>query len=133
MARFNKRQLYFILGFASITIVYSLYNIFLVDTGYYEAIPRKIRHINRGAAIFIVYGIGTFALYKYTVEWMMQIWHVLHMAGIAILLIIGVFDWSLGGTSFQWRNIANSVNEFLISPALFAGMGILKSRFAKIH
>ncbi|GAC1427310.1 MAG: hypothetical protein NVSMB7_04130 [Chitinophagaceae bacterium] len=131
MARLNRKQLYFIAGFLAITAVYSFYNIFLVDTSYYEAIPRKIRHINRVAAILIVYGMGTYALYKFTVDWMMQIWHLVHVAGVTILLIIGLYDWGLGGISYQARNIANSVNEFLISPALFAGMGILKSRFIK--
>jgi hypothetical protein len=131
MSRLNRNQLYFILGFLAITLIYSLYNIFLVDINYYEAIPKKIRHINRVAAILIIYGIGTYALYKFTVEWMMQIWHLIHVAGIAILLIIGLYDWSSGGISYQLRNMANSINEFLISPALFTAMGILKIRYLK--
>lgn len=131
MPVFRNKQTFFIIGLLAITAVYFLYNVFLVDVDYYLAIPRKWRHVNKFGSILIVYGIGTWALKKYTVSWMMQIWHLVYVVILCILLLIGFYDWSIGIISFKIRNIASSLHELLISPVFYVVMGIINSRIPK--
>ena len=127
MPQSNKR-LYLIVGFIAITLVYSLYNIFLIDSSFYWSIPRKFRHFNKLILILIVYGIGTYALKKYTVGWMMQIWHLVHIIVIFSLVLIGMYDWYFHTVSLQLRNIANTFLEILISPMLYICIIILNRK-----
>ena len=119
------------IGLLAITLLYILYNLFLVDVDYYQSIPRKIRHINKFGSILLVYGIGTWTLKKNTIGWMMLIWHFVYAVTAIALILIGLYDWRFGISSIQLRNIASSLHEFLISPILFVGMGILNSRLLK--
>ncbi len=126
-----KKRTYFWVGFIIIVVIYSLYNLYLVDVNYYQSIPRKVRHICKFATILSIYGIGTVALKKYTTAWMMYIWHLLHVIIISILLLIGIYDWTFGEISVQFRNVAATLFEFLISPVIYIAVGILSSKFGK--
>jgi hypothetical protein len=130
MLKINKLAWYWG-GFIIIVIIYSLYNLYLVDVNYYNSIPRKIRHISKFASILTIYLVGTFALKKYTAEWMMYVWHLLHIVIIAILVLMGIYDWIFGELSNQFRNIANTLFEFLISPVIYIGIGILNNKFGR--
>jgi hypothetical protein len=103
-----------------------------VDVGYYQDIPRKIRHIGKFVAILTIYATGTFALRKYTADWMMFIWHLVHIVIITLLLFVGAYDWIFGELSFRMRNVANTLFEFLISPLIYIGVGILNTTFSRI-
>lgn len=131
MPKVNNRRAYFWGGFIIIVIIYSLYNLYLVDVNYYNSIPRKARHVCKFLAILSIYATGTYALKKYTVEWMMYIWHALHIIIIALLLVIGGYDWAFGEISVQARNVANTFFEFLISPVIYIGVGILNNKFGR--
>jgi uncharacterized membrane protein len=126
----NKLRWYWI-GFIIIVIIYSLYNLYLVDVNYYQSIPRKVRHIGKFICILSIYGTGTLALRKYTVAWMMYLWHLIHIVIITILLLIGLYDWAFGEISVQFRNVAGTLFEFLISPVIYIAVGILNSKFSK--
>ena len=65
----NNNRKYAIAGFIVIVIIYSVYNIYLVDVNYYNSIPRKVRHIARLLSILMVYGVGLYALKKYMEGW----------------------------------------------------------------
>ena len=127
----NKR-LYILGGFFAIVIVYSLYNIYLVDVNYYEDIPRKVRHINRFLSILIVYGIGFYTFKKYDVPWIRTLWNIIYILFLSLLILIGIYDWSLGPASGQIRNIANTFHEFLISPILYVAILIINNTLVKI-
>ncbi|MEO8713130.1 MAG: hypothetical protein ABI405_13445 [Parafilimonas sp.] len=129
MLKLNEKYI-FILGLIVITIVYSLYHIYF-DLTYVPDISGKWKHVNKFVFVLIVYGIGTFVLRKFRVAWMMQLWHFLHIIFISALLLIGFYDWYHGSITDQIRNVANSIHEFLISPALYTAMGILQFRLFK--
>jgi hypothetical protein len=132
MPKLSNRNIYWI-GFIVIVVIYSLYNLYLVDVGYYNEIPRRVRHIGKFAAILTIYLTGTFALRKYTADWMMFIWHLIHIIIIVLLLLVGAYDWIFGEISAQLRNIANTLFEFLISPLIYIGVGILNTTFSRIN
>ena len=112
MSNLNKR---FWLGLILIILIYSLYNVYLVDVGYYLLIPRKLRHVGKLLVILSVYGTGTWALRPCFTRWMLYLWHFLHLAGISVLLAIGACDWLFGAVSAPVRNIAATLLELLIS------------------
>lgn len=126
MPKLNKKYIFF-LGLIAIIVVYSLYHIYF-DLTSVPGISGKWKHVNKLVFVLIVYGIGTIALRKYMVTWMMQIWHLLHIVFISILIAIGFYDWYHGGITEQVRNVANTIHEFLISPALYVTMGIIQYR-----
>jgi hypothetical protein len=128
----GSRRKYILLGLLAIVIVYSLYNLCLVYVSYYDAIPRKVRHLNRFLSILIVYGIGYYSFKKYGVKWMSDIWNVIYAAVVILLVLIGIYDWSLGPASMQVRNIAKTLHEFLISPILYAVILIINKTLARV-
>jgi len=123
----NKRN-YLIIGFLAIVIVYSLYNLYLVDVNYYDQIPRKLRHIARLVSILIVYGIGFYTLRQYMQPWVVSLWNIIYLFAATLLILIGIYDWSTGGAASQVRNIANTLHEFLISPVLYIALYIIHDR-----
>ena len=129
MSKLNKKYIFF-LGLIAIITVYSLYSIYF-DLTYVPDIPGKWKHANKFLFVLIVYGIGTLALKRYMIGWMMLIWHLLHIVFISVLLLIGFYDWYHGNITDQIRNLANSVFDFLISPVLYVSMGIIQFRLFK--
>ena len=129
MSKLNKKYIFF-LGLIAIIIVYSLYSIYF-DLTYVPDIPGKWKHANKFLFVLTVYGIGTLALKRYMIGWMMLIWHLLHIVFISVLLLIGFYDWYHGNITDQIRNLANSVFDFLISPVLYVSMGIIQFRLFK--
>jgi hypothetical protein len=126
----NKRT-YIIGGFIGIILVYSLYNMYLVDVNYYDQIPRKVRHIARFLSIVMVYGIGLYTLKKAMEGWVINIWNIIYLVFASLLIIIGLYDWATGGASNQLRNIANTLHEFLISPVLFVALYIIYTKLLR--
>lgn len=131
MLESNKKYIFFI-GLLAILIIYSLYNIYF-DLTSVPGISGKWKHANKFLFVLIIYGIGTFALKKYAVVWMMQVWHLIYAIFILALLLIGCYDWLHESITNQIRNIANSIFEFLISPVLYVCIGILYFRLFKKH
>ncbi|MEI6585978.1 MAG: hypothetical protein WCL56_07825 [Sediminibacterium sp.] len=115
----------FWVGLAIILIIYTAYYLLFMDTHYVTDIPRKIRHVIKFTVLFTVYLIGVKQLTLEKIAWMKTIWHVIHLSGIFILLSLGAFDWIVRPLPFSVRQVMGAINEFLIGPTLFVGMGIL--------
>ena len=131
MLKFQNRRVYFYAGLLGIALVYCLYNIYFFYADFYLQVPVKIRHIVRFASALLVYGIGILALKGYKLRWMMQIWNLLYGLIFCILLLIGLYDWISGRASFEVRNIADDLHQFLLSPILYVAIGIVNSRLKK--
>jgi len=122
----NRKTIYFFAGLLPIIVVYVFYKVYLLDfIDYYLGVSRLTKHIYVFICILAVYGIGTFCLQKYTVPWMMLIWHFLHVLTISFLVILGLYDRYLQPLSFQLKDIAITLNELLISPTLYVSVVIL--------
>jgi hypothetical protein len=117
----------FILPLIGIIVVYSIYYLFF-EGYYYWGVPRKVKHIGRVLSVLGVYGIGTWSLRKVADAWMMNLWHLVHTVLIAVLIIMGAYDWTIQTLSYPIKRFAASIHEFLISPIFYIGMWILKSK-----
>lgn len=108
--------------------IYTSYYLLFQDSPNAELINRKLRHVIKFGATFLVYLVGTYHLGKLKDQWMDLLWHTVHISGLCLLVGIGGFDWLFGMVSMPTKYFAASLQEFLISPVLYVGMGILNAK-----
>ncbi len=82
-------------------------------------------------AVLLIYGTGSFTLKKYTPDWMMYLWHLLHIISIGVLILMGIYYLFSGILTIQIHNIAKTLFELLISPVAYIGIGILNTLFLR--
>ena len=117
-------------GLIIILIIYTLVYLFFYEAPYFTDIPRRIRHFIKFGILITVYLIGSYHLRLNNIRWMYIIWHFIHITGIGIITLFGFYDLLISTTPLFIRNFLNSINEFLISPVLFVGMGILHKKLS---
>lgn len=115
-------------GLIIILIIYTLIYLFFYDAPYFNDIPRRLRHLIKFFILITVYLIGGYHLRLNNIKWMYIIWHFIHITRIGIITSFGLYDFLVSPTPIFIRSFLNSINEFLISPVLFVGMGILYKR-----
>jgi hypothetical protein len=54
------------------------------------------------------------------------LWHIIHIGLLSIITLIGAYDWVFGMVNMNIKIFATSLQEILISPVLYFGMGILQ-------
>ncbi|BDB54620.1 hypothetical protein GENT5_09250 [Flavobacterium ammoniigenes] len=129
MSLYNSERRRFIMGLFIIVLVYSAYYIFFADSENAVTIPRRMRHIIKFSTTILVYLIGSFHLGTLQQKWMRMLWHCIHISLLVTITSIGLYDWTFGMVSNSTKDVAQSMQEFLISPVLYVGMGILNSKY----
>lgn len=117
-------------GLVVILVIYTLYYLLFADTDN-TWIPRKIRHVIKFATTVAVYLVGTYHLGVLKDKWMSNLWHFIHISLLGIITLVGVYDWTFGMVSPQIKDMTVTMQEFLISPVLYVGMGIINNRMQK--
>ncbi|WP_396602437.1 hypothetical protein [Algibacter sp. R77976] len=130
MKLYKSDKVRFIAGLIFIIVIYSWYSLYFVDNSAIAFIPRKIRHVITLLITIIIYFVGTFHLGKLKDTWMSTIWHLVHISGLIIISLIGLFDWFIGG-SLTLSRFARTIQEILISPVLYVAMGLLNRSLKK--
>ena len=133
MSLYRTERLRWVGGLVVILIVYTLYYLYFVDhQGYYD-INRKLRHVIKFFATVSVYLLGTFHLGKIRQSWMNMLWHTIHLSLLCVIMGIGIYDWTFGMVGDAIKTMAATFQEFLISPVLYVGMGILDERLVALN
>lgn len=127
MKLYNSPRSRWIGGLAIILVIYTLFYLFFVEKEVIW-IPRKIRHVIKFSATIAVYFVGTAHLGKLQDRWMSHLWHVIHVTLLGFITLVGLYDWTFGMVSQQIKDMTWTMQEFLISPVLYVGMGILNNR-----
>jgi hypothetical protein len=117
-------------GLVVILVIYTLYYLLFADTDV-TWIPRKIRHVIKFATTVAVYLVGTYHLGELKDRWMSNLWHFIHISLLGIITLVGIYDWTFGMVSPQVKDMTVTMQEFLISPVLYVGMGIINNRMNK--
>lgn len=112
-------------GLVQLFLVYTALYLFFFEAPYLLDIPRKLRHLILMGSLLGVYALGTYHLQFIHHRWMGTLWHFVHLFGIAILLLSGLYDWLIHPLSYPMRMFFRQIHEFLISPVLYVGMGLL--------
>lgn len=128
MVLYKTDRYRWISGLIIILVLYSLYYLYFADRQYTYFIPRKVRHIIKFTTTIAVYITGTYHLGKLRDQWMGQLWHIIHISLLCTITSIGFYDWIFGMVRYSIKEIAASMQEFLISPVLYVSMGILNKR-----
>jgi hypothetical protein len=131
MSLYKSERRRFVMGLVIIVLIYSAFYICFADSENAITIPRKMRHIIKFGTTILVYGVGSFHLGTLQQKWMGMLWHCIHISLLVTITSIGLYDWTFGMVSQPTKDIAQSMQEFLISPVLYVGMGILNSQFKK--
>lgn len=79
----------------------------------------------RWLTILIVYLTGVWVLHHMEPQWIAAIWHLIHAVLIGFLLLSAFIEFSWGPLPYAWRASVAPMVEFLISPVLYFGAGIL--------
>ena len=124
----SKERNKYLQGFFCILLIYSAYYLLFADRADTVLIPRKWRHVIKFLSTFTVYLIGTYHLGKQREKWMQHLWHLIHISLLGTISAIGIYDWVFGMVSYSVKEIAASIQEFLISPMLYIAMGIINRR-----
>ena len=129
MKLYKSDKVRFFIGLILIIIVYSCYHIFIAEQKNTTLIPRKLRHVITLLVTLLVYFIGTQHLGKLKIKWMVSLWHLIHISGLLILIVLGVFDWLFlnGEINRKLSSFASTIQELLISPILYVGMGLINN------
>ena len=117
-------------GLMVILMIYTLFYVYFVDSDVLW-IPRKVRHVIKFATTIAVYLVGTFHLGELKDKWMSYLWHFIHISLLGFITLVGLYDWTFGMVSEWVKDLTWSMQEFLISPVLYVGMGILNNRLNK--
>jgi hypothetical protein len=120
------RTKWFWTGLILISILFSLYYVLFL---YRIALdmPLRGRHVVKFFFILLVYGAGFSCLRKWGMPWMLRIWHFCYLLIVLFLLLLGSYDWAIARTPISIRDIADSLQGFLISPILYVALRIVAS------
>ena len=127
MKLYNSPRSRWIGGLAIILVIYTLYYLYFAEKDVMW-IPRKIRHVIKFVTTIAVYLVGTAHLGQLKDKWMSHLWHLIHISLLGIITLVGLYDWTFGMVSQQVKDMTATMQEFLISPVLYVGMGILNNR-----
>lgn len=127
---YKSDKIRFVIGLILIVLIYSAYYLYFIDN-VNLVISRRARHIATFATTIIIYFVGTLHLGKLSDSWMSSIWHLVHISGLCILTLLGLYDWFISEISLSLRSFAQSIQETLISPVLYVGMGLLNNSLKK--
>lgn len=121
----------FISGLIVIIIIYSCYYIYFAENNALAFLPRKTRHIIKFLTTISVYFVGTFHLGRLKDSWMSVLWHLIHISGLCIIALIGLYDWFIMEVSLNAKQLVSGIQEILISPVLYVAMGLLNKSLNK--
>ena len=124
MQQDRKKKLIFWIGLLVIAALYGLYYLFFLY-GISLDMPLRGRHVLKFLFILLVYGVGFLCLRGFAEPWMVRTWHAAYLLIVLILLGLGGYDWLIARTPLALREIAGSLQDFLVSPLLYVALRYL--------
>lgn len=123
----QKNNLFFWIGVIVLVVLCFLFFFLGIAPG----LPLRAHHVLKFLLILLAYGVGAYCLKKYAAAWMLRTWHGVYLTVLFLLVLLGVYDWAVARTSLGVREIANNLQEFLVSPILFVGLTLLDRYYRK--
>jgi len=78
--------------------------------------------------ILAAYGIGAFGLRKNMEAGLVRLWDLVYAASVSLLVMLGTFEFLFGRTPPVVREIADNIQEVLISPILYVAFSLISYR-----
>jgi hypothetical protein len=122
-----------IIGLVVITILFSAYNLYLLDESWFmDRWSRPERHVFKFASVLIVYAMGVMAFSRRRPLWLLPLWHVLYGVLLLVLVLLGLFDTYISTFSPAFRSLGVSLHVFLISPVPYVFIAIVGRAAARM-
>lgn len=131
MKIYKSDKVRFISGLIFIIIIYTWYYIYIAENRAITYIPKRLIHLIGLITTFAIYFIGTFHLGKLKDKWLSSLWHLIHISGLAIIVVIGLYHWLISEITLDTKHFARGVQEILISPVLYVAMGLINKSLNK--
>jgi hypothetical protein len=125
MQRPDKARLYFFVGLLASAILYSAYNLYILDPYVYASMGRSTRHLYKFGSIIISWLIGFLAYRKFAPAWLVQLWNILFAAGLVVLLLLAAWDALIHELPPSLRQPVSTFHEALIAPIPYVVFGLL--------
>lgn len=127
----DRARLYFFLGLLASAILYSAYNLYILDPYVYEKMGRSTRHLYKFGSIILSWLIGVLVLRITAPAWVRHLWNILFGAGLGILLLLAAFDSFIHPLPLILRGPISTFHEALISPIPYVVIGLLNFAIIK--
>jgi 4-amino-4-deoxy-L-arabinose transferase-like glycosyltransferase len=123
--RRDRARLFFFLGLLASAILYSAYNLYVLDPYIYANMGRGVRHGYKFGSLLIAWLIGILVFRKIAPSWLTHLWNTLYAASIAILLILALYDAMIHNLPSSFRQPVSTFHEALISPIPYVVIALL--------
>jgi hypothetical protein len=127
----DKIRLYFFLGLLGAALLYSAYNLYILDPYVYVRMSRSTRHVYKFGAVILSWLIGFIVYRKTAAGWLLLIWHLLFGLGIVVLVLLAGYDATIHELPPSLRQPVSTFHEFLISPIPYVFVGIISRGMAR--
>ena len=125
MQQRDKARLYFFLGLLASAILYSAYNLYVLDPYIYADMGRGVRHVYKFGSLLLAWLIGFLVFRKIAPAWLNQLWNILYVAGLALLVLLAMYDALIHHLPPSLRQPVSTFHEALISPIPYVVIGLL--------
>lgn len=85
----------------------------------------------RWFSITIVFITGIFILRRVKDQWLLILWNLIHFVVIGYLLAVAFYEYIIAPVSYGIRASVEPIVEFLVSPIIYIGMGIMYASIQK--
>jgi hypothetical protein len=126
----DKTRLFFFTGLLASAILYSAYNLYVLDPYVYNDMDRYTRHIYKFGSIIIAWLIGFATFRRIAPAWLRQLWNILYTAGLCLLLLLAGYDF-IHPLTPTLRQPISTFHEALISPIPYVVIGLLNFAYKK--
>ncbi len=117
----------FWMGLTGKIVIYCLYYLYFIYSLSRE-IPSKAVYVLKFVFVLAAYAVGSFGLRKNAAPGLMQLWHFVYVVSLALLVLLGMYNWYIARAPISVREVAENVQELLISPILYVVIGIISYR-----
>lgn len=91
----------------------------------------RLKQPIRWTSITVVFVTGIFILRKVKESWMLFLWNLIHVVVIGYLLLLAAYEFLIAPVSYGLRASVEPIIEFLVSPIIYIGMGIMYMQIQK--
>jgi hypothetical protein len=120
-----KARLIFLIGLLVSIILYSAYNLYILDPFVYEKMSRPTRHFFKFGSLILAWAIGFLAFRNLAPSWLRHLWNILYASSGTLLLILAIIDAAIHGLPPAIRQPISTFHEALISPIPYVVIGLL--------
>jgi hypothetical protein len=127
MSAWPKRKFLYWTGLVGIIALFCVYYLyFIYDLS--RRLELDTMHIVKFMFILAAYFIGVFGLRRNMEPGLVRLWDLVYAVSVTLLVLLASFEYLFGRTPPVVREIADNIQEVLISPILYVAFSLFSYR-----